>query len=102
MIKSLVCNAYEIDNRLAEEKIPEKWVISITAVDVYWRIEHRSLFELAVLSDPDGLSFDIPDIDGNTARVWFDLDSPSTAGWARLRNSRYYTGGPGPRFQEKL
>jgi len=52
--------------------------IVISPVNVYWRIEHQSQFDLSVLVDPDGLSFDIPDSTGATARVWFDLDASST------------------------
>ncbi len=52
--------------------------IIISAVNVFWRIEHRSLFDFSSLSDPDGTSFDIPDSNGATARVYFDLDSGST------------------------
>jgi len=52
--------------------------IVISAIDVYWRIESRSLIEMASLVDPDGTYFDMFDTDGATARVWFDLDAVST------------------------
>lgn len=52
--------------------------ISISAVDVFWRIESRALVDTSALSDPDGTYWDLFDTDGNTARVYFDLDSGST------------------------
>jgi hypothetical protein len=52
--------------------------ILISPVNVFWRIEHQSQFDLSGLVDPDGTSFDIPDSSGNIARVWFDLDTVST------------------------
>lgn len=62
--------------------------ISITAVDVYWRREHRALFDVSGLVDPDGTYFDIFDTDGATARVWYDLDGvgtpPATPAGGRL------------------
>lgn len=70
--------------------------ISITAVDVYWRIESRSLIDASSLSDPDGTSFDLFDTDGAAARVWFNLDAgsvaPSTPAGGRLIEVAVTTG----------
>jgi hypothetical protein len=52
--------------------------IIISAVNIKWRIEHRSLFDVSNESDPDGTYFDIFDTDGATARVHFNLDAGST------------------------
>jgi len=52
--------------------------VIVSPVDVYWRIEHKSVFDLSGLSDPDGTSFKIPDYQGNVAIVAFDLDNSST------------------------
>jgi hypothetical protein len=51
--------------------------IVINAVDVFWRIESRSLIDVSAEVNPDGTYFDLFDTDGATARVYFDLDAGS-------------------------